>query len=86
MPWTLIITSPAQKDLSKVPLRDRDAISRALDRMIADPGAADIKKLAGQEGRWRLRVGAWRAILRMDNTEGIIHVVRILPRSAAYRD
>ncbi len=86
MPWRLMITSQAQRDLSKAPTRDRDAINRALDHMIADPHSADIKKLAGQEGYWRLRVGAWRAILRMNNAEGIIYVVRVLPRSIAYRD
>jgi mRNA-degrading endonuclease RelE of RelBE toxin-antitoxin system len=61
-------------------------VRAALRRLRDEPGAGDLKKLAGRSGEWRLRVGRWRVILGLDNASGIITVVRVLPRDRAYRD
>jgi mRNA-degrading endonuclease RelE of RelBE toxin-antitoxin system len=55
MPWSLEVTRPARKDLEGLPAHDRTAVVEAIDRLLNDPGGADIKKLGGSE--WRLRVG-----------------------------
>jgi mRNA-degrading endonuclease RelE of RelBE toxin-antitoxin system len=49
------------------------------------PGAAHLAKLAGSENRWRLRVGARRVLLDLDNRAGLIVVTRVLDRRDAYR-
>ncbi len=66
--------------------RDRQALMRVLLNLTEDPGAVDLRKLAGRENEWRLRVGKWRAVLELDTRSGEIHVLRVLPRSRAYRD
>jgi len=85
MPWRLIVTKLAAKDLEGLPKRDRDAVITALDKLLSDPRSVDLRKLAGREGEWRLRVGRWRVLLRMENAAGLITVQRILPRSSAYQ-
>ncbi len=85
MPWSLIITEPAEKDMDRLQVRDREAVLRALDRLLADPGSADFKKLAGSGNDWRLRVGSWRVLLRLYNDAGIMRVLRVLPRARVYR-
>jgi mRNA interferase RelE/StbE len=57
----------------------------ALDRLIGDPAAGDVVKLAGVDDEWRLRVGDWRVRFTRDD-EQIVHVLRVLPRGRAYRD
>jgi mRNA interferase RelE/StbE len=85
MPWSLEVANPARKDLRALPKQAGDAVAAELDRLIDDPASADIRKLAGRQGEWRLRVGEYRAILQFDNSSGTIVVKRILPRREAYR-
>ncbi|MGI8553769.1 MAG: type II toxin-antitoxin system RelE family toxin [Dehalococcoidia bacterium] len=66
--------------------RDRNAVLQALDRLAADFGSADVKKLSSGHSAWRLRVGRWRVILDLDNKTGAINVTRVLPRDSAYHD
>ena len=85
MPWRMVLTRRAEKDLDELPPHDREAVRRALSRLVTDPSSADLRKLAGREDEWRLRVGRWRAILQLDTAAGTIGVLRILARSDAYR-
>jgi mRNA interferase RelE/StbE len=85
VPWRLVFTRRAERDLAALDQALRNAIRVALVRMADDPGAADITKLGGRENEWRLRVGQWRARLELDNRNGLIIVLRILPRGRAYR-
>ncbi len=86
MPWSLIITEAAEKDLARLGDKDREAVGRVLGRLLTDPASTNFKKLGGRGDEWRLRVGSWRVLLRLDNTAGVMRVLRVLPRSIAYRD
>jgi mRNA interferase RelE/StbE len=83
MPWSLEVTRPARKDLEGLPAHDRPAVVEAVDRLLNDPGGADIKNLGGSE--WRLRVGRWRVRFEMDNQAGLLRILRVLARKEAYR-
>ena len=86
MAWRLMVQSRAEKDLAALPRRDREAVNAVLGSLTADPGAVDLKELACSADRWRVRVGQWRVIVRLDNRAGVITVLRVLPRGRAYRD
>jgi len=80
----LEITEPAEKDLADLDKTGR-RIKVALDRLLTYPQAVDLKKLQGSPERWRLRVGDWRVILRLDRGQGVLYVLRIRHRREAYR-
>jgi mRNA-degrading endonuclease RelE of RelBE toxin-antitoxin system len=84
MPWRLVQAKRAERDLAGLPLETRTSILRALERLIVNPSSVDLAKLAGRRNEWRLRVGAYRAILDFDNQAGTVTVVRVLPRGRAY--
>ena len=86
MPWRLVVARRAENELDGLPVHDQDAVSKALARLPTDPGGAHLRKLEGRGDLWRLRVGRWRVILRLDNATGVIHVLRVVPRGRAYRD
>jgi mRNA-degrading endonuclease RelE of RelBE toxin-antitoxin system len=44
---------------------------------------SDIKKLAGRDERWRLRVGDWRVIFK--RTAAGIQIIEVVNRRDAYR-
>jgi mRNA interferase RelE/StbE len=60
-------------------------VHEAVDRFAAG-GPADVAKLGGSGGEWRIRVGSWRVRFRIDPEDGAIVVLRVLPRGRAYRD
>lgn len=55
------------------------AVSRYVEN-----GHGDVKRLAGSEGEYRLRVGDYR--VRFTLPPGGMHVERVLHRREAYRD
>ena len=82
----LILAPRAIKDLDEVPTRDADRIAQKLEQLANDPSSLDIRKLEGQGDEWRLRVGSWRVRFAFDDATHSINILRILPRSRAYRD
>jgi mRNA interferase RelE/StbE len=83
--WRVEITPPARRDLRRLDPPVRERVLDALNRLVADPPAGDVIKLAGRDEH-RLRVGDWRALLRLAPEERTVYVLRVLPRGRAYRD
>lgn len=86
MAWRLRLIRSAHRDLENLPNADRKAIALAFDKMAQNLGSVDLVKLSGSENKWRLRVGRWRVIVKLDNSTGIIWALRIHQRKDAYRD
>jgi mRNA-degrading endonuclease RelE of RelBE toxin-antitoxin system len=80
MPWVRETTRLAGNDLAGIPIgRERAAVIAAIDKLIDDPGGADIAKL--YEGTWHLREGHWRVIFETDTDAGIIRILRAVRRN-----
>ena len=80
----LVITPPARRDLARLSTEDQDRVITAALGLLQNPPRGDIKKLAGTEGEWRLRVGRWR--IRFAFGDDAVIVQRVLPRDRAYRE
>jgi mRNA-degrading endonuclease RelE of RelBE toxin-antitoxin system len=76
-PWSYVVTPPARRDLRRLDPPVKRRIVDALDRFVADPFAADIRKLNPIE---------WRVRFSFDDERRVIVVLRVLPRGRAYRD
>ena len=83
--WRYLFTSRARRDFKRLDPPTRKRVLAALERLIGDPPAGDVVRLAGIE-EWRLRVGDWRVRFERDPDARIIYVLRVLPRGKAYRD
>lgn len=58
---------------------------RAFDALASgQPPGLDIKKLTGRTG-FRLRIGGWRALYRVEKGQLIIEVIKIGPRGGIYK-
>ncbi|HEY8416176.1 MAG TPA: type II toxin-antitoxin system RelE/ParE family toxin [Thermaerobacter sp.] len=82
--WRLLIAPRAHTVLKRLPAPERKRFLEAFDRLAADPSSAPAKPLQGRP-EWRLRVGGWRALLRVDREAGTIVVVAIGPRGDIYK-
>lgn len=86
MPWEVVLTSVAERELRRLQSREREAVRRSLDRLAADPGRSAIQKLRAQGDEWRLRVGRLRVRFLFHVAIHKIEVLHVLPRGRAYRD
>jgi mRNA interferase RelE/StbE len=75
-----VIAPAATKTLRKLPRNERERVLAAIQRL----PAGDVRSLKGRQGEWRLRVGDWRAIIRLDQEERAIVVTAVKPRGGAY--
>ncbi|MDX3378167.1 type II toxin-antitoxin system RelE/ParE family toxin [Streptomyces sp. ME02-6991-2A] len=87
MKYAVRFTAAAQRQLRAI---DRPAAMRILAALTAlgdDPYRedADIKKLTGPSGLYRLRVGSYRVAYQVEDGELIILVVKVGDRRDVYR-
>lgn len=81
-------TTAARRQLRASTRPDAMRIPTALTALGTDPYRqdADIKKLAGPSGPYRLRVGTYRIAYQIDDGELIILVVKLGDRRAVCRN
>lgn len=84
MIWEVVWEHHAVADMRRL---DRPIAARvhAAVRQLAETGRGDIKRLHGVTDEWRLRAGSWRVRLTFKWDDGVIVVLRALPRGEAYR-
>ena len=80
------MTKAARRDMVSLP---REAVRRidAHIRVLAEnPRPAGAVKLQGKEGFWRVRVGDYRILYRIENERLLIVVIRVGHRKEVYRE
>ncbi len=76
----------AQKALRRMPADVARRFLDALDRLaidLASPGL-DVRPLRGRPG-WRLRIGSWRAVYRVEEGRLLILVLDVGSRGGIYK-
>jgi mRNA interferase RelE/StbE len=81
MTYQIILDDAALDQLRNLSKDVRKRVGRRLE-MLADSLQGDVKKLEGQKNRYRLRVGEFRILFRLDGT--MIHVYAVKQRKEAY--
>jgi mRNA interferase RelE/StbE len=74
----------ARKELESLPDAALARVARQLDTLAGNPRPRGTKKLRGATDIWRVRVGDYRIIFRIDDKERIIEVRAIRDRKDAY--
>ena len=76
----------AEKSLLRIPRNTAKLIREKLEVIAVNPFAdhPNAKKLQGREG-YRLRVGGWRIIYKIQNEQLIIVVLKIASRGEVYK-
>jgi mRNA interferase RelE/StbE len=72
----------ARTDVRKLDRETAMRIFAALHRL-AETGEGDVRKLAGESGELRLRVGDWR--VRFTDDSKTLNIYAVLHRKEAYR-
>lgn len=69
----------------------RDLTSTVVERILPrireladNPRPPGCKKLHGFKNRWRIRVGDWRIVYRIDDSQKVVDITRIAHRREVY--
>ena len=82
--YKINIKKSANKDLDALDDNTYIRIDRNIQRLRNDPFPRGVKKLAGEENRYRIRVGKYRILYEIDQNDKTIVIYRIKLRRAAY--
>ncbi len=82
--WRLEIHSSFYKKLVKLPRPEREAVLIALSRLQKDPFSMDFRPLRARID-WRLRVGSWRILIRMEENQRVMIAYDLGPRGDIYK-
>jgi mRNA interferase RelE/StbE len=84
--YTIAYSKEAAKILQRMPRNTAKLIREKLEIIASDPYAdhANAKKLQGREG-YRLRVGDWRVIYKIQNEQLMIIVLKVAARGEIYK-
>lgn len=83
--WRVEITRQAQKDIAALPVEMEGRVEEAIAELKKAPMFNDMEKLSGREQRYKIRVGDWRIILRVDKPAKVVFATSVKPRGSAYK-
>ena len=82
--YSVQIVRSAEKEIARIPVRDRRRIVERIAALAADPRPPGCTKLSGQE-KYRVRQGAYRIVYTIDDAIVTVVVVRVAHRRDAHR-
>jgi len=82
--YTIRFTRSARKELEQLPLPVENRIARKLDELGPQARPPGCLKLQGQNDLWRIRVGDYRVVYRIDDLNKVVDIVRVRHRKNAY--
>jgi len=84
--YNVVLTKKAIQNFRKFPAKLLNRCGEIFDELEYSfaPIRLNVKKLRGYKNTYRIRVGSWRIIYKVDNDEKSIVIYDILPRKSAY--
>ena len=83
--YSVVFARSASKELraldSPVALR----ILKRIEALSGNPRPAGVVKLESAQDLWRVRVGEWRIVYRIADSERLVDIIAIRHRREAYR-
>jgi len=73
------------KDLKPLPQALKARLINQMTKLEKEPRPSGCKKLAGMESAWRVRIGDYRILYTIHDTERTVTVYRVRHRKDVYR-
>jgi mRNA interferase RelE/StbE len=84
--YKVLIKPSAAKEIEAVDQKkDRRRLVAKISSLADDPRPRGCEKLAGEQERYRVRVGPYRVLYSIEHTERLVVVVRVGHRKDVYR-
>lgn len=83
--YQVIFSRSAQKEFDDLPTEVIGRISPKIEALAVEPRPDGCKKLRGQLSTWRIKVGDYRVIYKVNDDNRVIEVIMVCHRSQAYK-
>jgi mRNA interferase RelE/StbE len=84
MTYRIIIPKLVQKQLDDLPKKQRKRLISEIRLLVDEPRPSSVKKLKGYDKTYRIRVGDYRIIYKIEDQEKLILVLSSIHRKDAY--
>jgi mRNA interferase RelE/StbE len=82
----ILFTRSADSDFQDLPIELKERVDTAIDGLSLDPRPDGVRKMKGANPPfWRIRIGDYRVIYRIDDESKEVVVARIRHRKDVYR-
>lgn len=85
MGYEVHIAPTAQRQYRKLPAEVRQSVAKALAALSEEPRPSGVVKLRGSSNRWRIRIGDYRVIYRIEDEIVLVTILIIAHRREVYR-
>ncbi|MFC1611288.1 type II toxin-antitoxin system RelE/ParE family toxin [Myxococcota bacterium] len=75
----------ALRDLESLDKKIQVRLGKKIQKLATNPRPSGVKKLAGEDGFWRVRVGDYRIIYSIEDDRLVVLVIRVRHRREVYR-
>jgi len=82
---SIVFTRSARKELEGLPETIQIRVLSRIEQLSTNPRPTGVRKLAGSEGLWRLRIGEYRVICGVYDERKLVDIICIRHRKDAYR-
>jgi mRNA interferase RelE/StbE len=83
--YEVLLERSVERALKRLSQSDFTRILVTLKELSSNPRPSGCKKLVGGERDWRVRVGDYRVLYEIDDTEKAVRVLSVKHRRDAYR-
>lgn len=85
MAYRIELTPAAGRDFKRLPEAARRRIAPRIDALAGEPRPAGVLPLTGMHSYYRLRIGDFRVIYKVEDDHLLVLVIRVANRREAYR-
>lgn len=83
--YAIVFARSARKELQALDPPVASRVIRRIEALAATPRPPGCIKLEGLENLWRIRIGDWRVIYRLDDRKRVVDISAVRHRRDAYR-
>ena len=83
--YEVYLERAAERDLKRLPAEIFHRIIPRIQGLADNPQPPGCRKLTGSVSDWRIRVGDYRVVYEIDETENAVRIFRVRHRREAYR-
>ena len=83
--YTITFARSARKELQSLPTDVAERLLKRIESLITNARPVGCKKLSGSKDLWRLRVGDYRVVYKIDDSRRTVDVSVVRHRREVYR-
>ena len=83
--YSIEIARSARKEIQALDAPIANRIIKRIEALIKNPRPTGVAKLEGSTDLWRIRVGEWRVVYRIDDRKNLVDISAVRHRREVYR-